>query len=567
MTCSKNKLIFMRIVALFLSFLLMFYACKPTVAFASSAVAGGSGYAVDVSGNVAELWAKAKTALSGMSASSLGAVAKAVGSSMMVYFSVAGLVWTGVQLEQDTRTLGNFLIENALVLGADLQRHVAGIILSIDSAPNYFEEKGLVLTNNILSDIDVFFKRYVTADTISMNKGLVSQNIIPTSHFECLTASQYELYCGFEKALFFSTSFNKDEFNYPLYYIYELPLEAKYVLLSPNQDSVTFYKEDMTQLTVSDGIFTSMYYHLKEKVVINPESGGIVGYDTIPSWVTQTWNTYKFTGANILGSLAFTGLSVLIGNSITDAQPFNCDVDLNLDRTNERDKPLLLTTTAIAVALDVAMRSGAGGSLDDAGIPTVEPDSVLGWLTVIWQAILSIVDSIVNLPSLIAEAIGDMLKSLFIPSDEAIETVRNKLDEKMPIIGQIKDFAIDFQTVLENPEAYSSTLVFNVDMSKAETYWDYGGSKTNMLNLSWYFRYKDTVDSIIVGIAWLVFLWNLFGQLPAIISAVATGVFVDTRNSYIMNEREYRNSYEGYKEHREQMEEYNRLYQNEKKGG
>lgn len=38
--------------------------------------------------------------------------------------------------------------------------------------------------------------------------------------------------------------------------------------------------------------------------------------------------------------------------------------------------------------------------------------------------------------------------------------------------------------------------------------------------MSWYARYKPSVDIILSGILWIVFVWNTFKTLPSIINGV-----------------------------------------------
>lgn len=59
--------------------------------------------------------------------------------------------------------------------------------------------------------------------------------------------------------------------------------------------------------------------------------------------------------------------------------------------------------------------------------------------------------------------------------------------------------------------------VIYVDLGAAESEYDYGG-KVAVLDLSWYSRYKPTVDLFLSAIMWGFFLWRLYVRLPSIIS-------------------------------------------------
>ena len=58
-----------------------------------------------------------------------------------------------------------------------------------------------------------------------------------------------------------------------------------------------------------------------------------------------------------------------------------------------------------------------------------------------------------------------------------------------------------------------------INLSAAQSHYgfDYGG-EVEALDLSWYTPYKRTVDNLLSGFLWLVFLWNVFRHAPGIIS-------------------------------------------------
>jgi hypothetical protein len=60
-----------------------------------------------------------------------------------------------------------------------------------------------------------------------------------------------------------------------------------------------------------------------------------------------------------------------------------------------------------------------------------------------------------------------------------------------------------------------------LDFADAESPYgyDYGG-EVNVLDLSWYEDYKPTVDGIMSGFLWLLFLWGLFKQAPNILAGM-----------------------------------------------
>lgn len=61
------------------------------------------------------------------------------------------------------------------------------------------------------------------------------------------------------------------------------------------------------------------------------------------------------------------------------------------------------------------------------------------------------------------------------------------------------------------------SLKLNLGAANSHFGFDYGG-EVEFLDLSWYTPYKETMDGIISGFLWLLFVWGLFKQAPGIIS-------------------------------------------------
>lgn len=53
-------------------------------------------------------------------------------------------------------------------------------------------------------------------------------------------------------------------------------------------------------------------------------------------------------------------------------------------------------------------------------------------------------------------------------------------------------------------------------LNKAESEYNYGDTAV-ALDMSWYARYKPTVDVILSSMIWLFFVWRVFVKLPSII--------------------------------------------------
>lgn len=70
----------------------------------------------------------------------------------------------------------------------------------------------------------------------------------------------------------------------------------------------------------------------------------------------------------------------------------------------------------------------------------------------------SILESILSLPSELAKALKDMLQELFIPSEQDLSTLKEKLDEKLPIASQLKTILDELMKLFQQDSAASIQL-------------------------------------------------------------------------------------------------------------
>ena len=534
-----NRVMKKQFVSFTLVFVLMFATLMPTTVYATSGTATYSGYAVDVTGDLATLLNQTKEALSGMGAAVINNADVVVGSALFAYLATEGITWSVEGSVQGAKNLGAFCRDHADELPDALARHFCGVVLSMQTDPKYYETKNTVITNNILNAIDGWFGNYVDAETITMNKGLVAQTVIPLELFNSMTTTMWQTYEGMTSVVYQKTGIATTPEA-----IYSFPNTVKYALVNNAGDRVNFYTESGS---LASGNSTYLYYYL---------SG--IGDGVADGWRQALFTSWQFTG-DVLNAMDFGNMIVLQGDSFAEAIGLDVTIPMPLDKTGVLEIPNTLGqdlsipyTDAIGVGTgeialeDVAVLNPAGSATET------------GTLTGIWETIKT-------LPAKIGQAVKTGIEEIITPSEESFHKLKEKLYKTLPIIPFFMEWTGDLTYMLDNPEEYASNLTFTVDFDKAETFWDYGGSKTNMITLDWYFRYKDTIDEFIVGIAWLVFLWNLYGQIPNIINGVGTAVYLDTRNTHVINERAEKESYDNYKAKRQRNEEFAKRYYKEKK--
>lgn len=112
-----------------------------------------------------------------------------------------------------------------------------------------------------------------------------------------------------------------------------------------------------------------------------------------------------------------------------------------------------------------------------------------------------------------------MLKDLFIPPEDYFNDKVQALKDKFSFVDI---FIVFFESFKEffNERDFSSAPKIDMDLDAAESIYNYGLSGI-ALDLSWYERYKPSVDIVIGSILWGVFIWNTARDVPSIIQGLA----------------------------------------------
>lgn len=116
----------------------------------------------------------------------------------------------------------------------------------------------------------------------------------------------------------------------------------------------------------------------------------------------------------------------------------------------------------------------------------------------------------------IIELLGNLLKSLFVPSEDSINGLVNSVKSHFTFIDTITTTVNTLKDMFNNVEALPKiTLTLNNNKY-------YTGTIT-VMDLSWYAPYKEYGDLIISAFIYVFFLWRIFANLPNIISGVGGG--------------------------------------------
>lgn len=109
------------------------------------------------------------------------------------------------------------------------------------------------------------------------------------------------------------------------------------------------------------------------------------------------------------------------------------------------------------------------------------------------------------------ELLGELLKTLFIPSEERLTAISNTITSKFAFIDSIKEGINAIENMINNL-GNSPKL----ESSKIES--KYYTGKLTVIDMSWYAPFKPYGDVVITGFAYILFIWRLFVSAPNIIN-------------------------------------------------
>ena len=141
-------------------------------------------------------------------------------------------------------------------------------------------------------------------------------------------------------------------------------------------------------------------------------------------------------------------------------------------------------------------------------------DAAISFWGSITSTLSDILEWIKALPSDIAEAISDLLSSLFVPDVAEITAAVDAMALKFPFFNSIIDTWRSFQVRLSG-----SPPVVYAHLQNAEGNYTWGGTVA-VLDMSFYERYKSLGDAVLSAALWCFFGWRIFVKLPGIISGV-----------------------------------------------
>ena len=158
------------------------------------------------------------------------------------------------------------------------------------------------------------------------------------------------------------------------------------------------------------------------------------------------------------------------------------------------------------------------GTVPDGSIAETPWEAFKKWISEGWKTIIQAIPT----PDSIAEAVGNVIKSIFVPDADFITEKWNDIRSRFEFADSITATGEVLVDILDglDPEP----PVIYIDLGAAEGSYNIGG-EVPFVDLRWYARYKPTMDLIISAFLWLAFVWRLILKLPGIISGMP-GEFV-----------------------------------------
>lgn len=408
--------------------------------------------------------------------------------------------------------VGGAIMKQYDSLNDDTKSFIDGVKASVLADPLHFLTNPLTITPTVFAALFNQVSQIFKSGSVELTYAESPQLVLSKDRLSQLTSEQTAAINSSAGTVFCS---NADGYNY----IFILHADSYYGVINES-GKLNIYKADKT-----------------------PVAGMIDYYYFIPSIGEWKFASQSYSGSQIgaMETCLDPAYFAAYGLHMVDAETWEeltREVAVTANGMDDTVTPTITADAALTEEQIDAIVSGTLAASDVYNITYEQTDGGATDTTTDYTGTLSgIWESIKAIPQTIIDGIISGIKSIFIPSETALQEIQDKRDEKLPILIELQSWGNDVGYMLAHPEEYASNLSFVVDFGKSDTYWDYGGSTTNMISLDWYFDYKEDVDELLVGFAWLVFLWNLFGQAASLISGASSAAYLDTRNTHVVNDR------------------------------
>ena len=147
------------------------------------------------------------------------------------------------------------------------------------------------------------------------------------------------------------------------------------------------------------------------------------------------------------------------------------------------------------------------------GIPAAIAEKIGAFFTTLWGWLQSIIDAITALPAAIAEKVGELFK----PDEALLTEITDTFKGKFGFFSTLKQFGNDLFGM--TPETEPPVIWVHLENAESKFGYNYG-DKQKIFDMTWYQKYKASVDGLLSGFLWLGYLWLLFKRAPAILGGM-----------------------------------------------
>lgn len=220
---------------------------------------------------------------------------------------------------------------------------------------------------------------------------------------------------------------------------------------------------------------------------------------------------YALLLACLLIALCFVPLAV---NAETSNEGVNAGVG---ETPEEEDDGILDAILDLADNIANAVRDTILTPITDAIGNVIEKINGLG------QTVSGLANSIADkIKEKVVSPIVDGIKGVFVPSEDYLTDKVNTLRSKFSFADSIISTGSRIVDVFNSAAGTPPKIEIDFGNAESKYGYDYGG-KAFALDMSWYARYKGTVDTIAGAFIVGAYVWRLRHNLPNIISGVGTG--------------------------------------------
>ena len=147
------------------------------------------------------------------------------------------------------------------------------------------------------------------------------------------------------------------------------------------------------------------------------------------------------------------------------------------------------------------------------GIPAAIAEKIGAFFTTLWGWLQNIIDAITALPAAIAEKVGELFK----PDEALLSEITDTFKGKFGFFSTLKQFGSDLFGM--TPETEPPVIWVHLENAESKYGYNYG-DKQKIFDMTWYQKYKASVDGLLSGFLWLGYLWLLFKRAPAILNGM-----------------------------------------------